>query len=132
MGSKASGPGGNILNDYENAASPLTIVNSLITGGTSTDYGGGVGAYGSSVTLRSTTFSGNHAIGGGGAWVGGYRRHGRGRKLDLQQNTTSGFAGGLTVEMFECNGVDQRLDLLRQRGPDRRAVRSPPPSPNRA
>ncbi len=96
----ASGPGGNILNDIEHPASILTVVNCLITGGTASDYGGGIDGFGGSLTIRSTTLSGNHAIAGGGVWVGGQNV-----TVAIQDSTFSGnisttsFAGGLILEM---------------------------------
>ncbi len=96
----ASGPGGNILNDIEHPASILTVVNCLITGGTASDYGGGIDGFGGSLTIRSTTLSGNHAIAGGGVWAGGQNV-----TVAIQDSTFSGnisttsFAGGLILEM---------------------------------
>ena len=95
----ASGPGGNILNDSEHPASSLTVVNSLITGGTASDYGGGIGGFGASLTLISTTLSGNRAISGGGAWVGGDNVAISIENSTFAGNNASGFGGGLFVEV---------------------------------
>ncbi|HEY1354858.1 MAG TPA: choice-of-anchor Q domain-containing protein, partial [Solirubrobacterales bacterium] len=97
--------GGNIWNDYEHPASSLTIVNSLITGGTASDYGGGVDAFGTSLTLRSTTLSGNHAIAGGGAWVGGEGVAIAIENSTFSGNTTSGFAGALDIELLSGSAL---------------------------
>ncbi len=101
----ASGPGGNILNDIESPASSLTVVNSSITGGTASDYGGGIGGFGASLTLSSTTLSGNHAIAGGGAWVGGDNVAISVENSTFSGNTTSGFGGGLFVEVNQGSAV---------------------------
>ena len=101
----ASGPGGNILNDSEHPASSLTVVNSLITGGTASDYGGGIGGFGASLTLSSTTLSGNHAISGAGAWVGGDTAAISIENSTFAGNIASGFGGGLFIEINHGSAV---------------------------
>ena len=95
----ASGPGGNIWNDSEHPAPSLTVANCLITGGTASDYGGGIGGFGASLTLTSTTLSDNHAIAGAGAWVGGGTAAISIENSTFAGNEASGFAGGLFVEI---------------------------------
>jgi hypothetical protein len=104
----AEGPGGNIWNDSEHPASSLTIVNSLITGGTASDYGGGISCFGASLVLHSTTLSGNHAIAGGGAWVGGGEEDHVAIAIEnstFSGNTASGFGGGLFVEIEDGSAL---------------------------
>jgi len=98
-GTATSGPGGDILNDSEGPATPLTVVNSAITGGHASDYGGGIGGVGASLTLRSSSLSGNDAIAGGGAWVGGDDAVISIENSTFSDNKASGFAGGLFVEL---------------------------------
>jgi hypothetical protein len=97
----ADGPGGDIWNDDEGPASSLTVANSLITGGTASDYGGGIDAFGTSLTLRSTTLAGNHAISGGGAWVGGGAVAVTIENSTFSGNSTSGSGAALNIELLE-------------------------------
>ena len=101
----ASGPGGDIWNDDEGPASSLTVVNSSITGGTASDYGGGIDAFGTSLTLRSTTLSDNHAISGGGAWVGGENVAIAIENSTFSGNSTSGFGAGLDIELLSGSAL---------------------------
>jgi hypothetical protein len=104
-GAPASGPGGDILNDREVIAADLTIANSLITGGESTDYGGGFSSYGGPLTLRSTTVRGNHAVGGGGAWVGGENDPVTIEGSTFESNFGESGGGALIVEMQGSTGL---------------------------
>ena len=77
----------------------------MITGGTASDYGGGIGGFGASLTLSSTTLSGNHAISGAGAWVGGDNAAISIENSTFAGNNASGFGGGLFVEVNHGSAV---------------------------
>ena len=94
-----TGPGGDIQNDYEGEVATLTVSNCLVTGGTASDYGGGIDGFGAPLVLRSSTVSDNKATSGGGLWVGGQNIPFTIENSTIAGNSAPNGGGGITGEV---------------------------------
>ncbi len=85
------GIGGDIIN----SGATLALVDDLIVGGEAGDEGGGIASFEGPLILRSSTVSGNHAVGDAGLVAGGSSESWTIESSTIAGNVALGFDGGV-------------------------------------
>jgi hypothetical protein len=101
-GGKHPGFGGDIIN----SGATLALVDDLITGGTASNEGGGIASTEGPLILRSSTVSGNHALGDAGITAGGPAESWTIESSTIAGNVASGFNGGLALQTVSTGLIE--------------------------